>query len=45
VHYVPYTGEMVTMAVELPKRAHVKDLKKVVGERMNVDPATVTHSR
>jgi hypothetical protein len=32
---------MINMAVELPKTAYIRDLKKLVGQRMNVDPATV----
>jgi len=32
---------MVRVAVELPKSATIKDLKKVVGERMKVKPSTV----
>jgi hypothetical protein len=32
------------MEVELPKSAYVKDLKRVVAQRMNVDPSTVTGS-
>jgi hypothetical protein len=27
--------------MELPKTAYIKDLKRVVGEKMNVDPETV----
>jgi hypothetical protein len=32
---------MVRMTVELPKTAYIRDLKRVVGERMNVDPEIV----
>lgn len=35
-------GKLITMTVELPKSAYVRDLKKVVAERMNVDPTTVS---
>jgi hypothetical protein len=41
VRYIPWEGELIQMPVELPRNAYVKDLKKVVAERMNVDPATV----
>jgi len=41
VRYVPWEGELIQMSVELPRNAYVKDLKKLVAERMNVDPATV----
>jgi hypothetical protein len=30
------------MTIELPKSAYIRDLKKVVAERMNVDPITVS---
>ena len=42
VRYVPWEGKLIQMPVELPKNAYIKDLKKVVAERMNVDPATVS---
>lgn len=32
---------MIRMAVELPKSAYIRDLKKLVAERMNVDPTNV----
>jgi hypothetical protein len=41
VHYIPYEGKVVHIPVELGKNAYIRDLKKVVGERMGVDPATV----
>ena len=41
VKYVPWTGKVVKMAVELPKAAYVKDLKRILAERMGVDPGTV----
>jgi hypothetical protein len=33
---------MVQMEVELPKSATIRDLKKLVGERMGVNPAKVS---
>ena len=39
--YVPWEGELIQMPVELPRNASVKDLKNLVAERMNVDPAIV----
>ena len=42
VRYVPWEGELIQMPVELPRNAYVKDLKKLVAERMNVDPAIVS---
>jgi hypothetical protein len=41
VHFVPYEGKMVKMEVELPRSSTIRDLKKVVGERMQVDPSKV----
>lgn len=34
---------MVKMEVELPKNATIRDLKKLVGERMGVNPTKVRH--
>jgi hypothetical protein len=42
VHYVPYEGKVVHIPVELGKNAYIRDLKKVIGERMGVDPAKVS---
>jgi hypothetical protein len=33
---------MVQMEAELPKSATIRDLKKLVGERMGVNPAKVS---
>ncbi len=41
IHYIPLEGKPLRIPVELPKTAYIRDLKRLIGERMNVDPATV----
>ena len=41
IHYIPHEGKLIRIPVELPKSAYIRDLKRIIGERMNVDPATV----
>lgn len=42
MHFVPYEGRMVKMEVELPRNSTILDLKKVVGQRMGVNPSKVS---
>jgi hypothetical protein len=45
VHFIPNEGKPVKMAVEMPKSATIWDLKKLVGDRMGVDPSKVCLSK
>jgi hypothetical protein len=44
VHFVPYEGKMIKMTVERPKTATIKDLKDLVGSRVNVPSSKVFSS-